>query len=581
MTVEARTAVAARRRWPLLVRLRPPDFQLALFAAVLAVLAALIVPPVFFLLRGSLSGVRGTTPGVLSLDAYAGVLASPNLSAILGATLVFAVLSSCLGIALGSLVAWIVERTDAPFKQMVYAGTFVTFAIPGIVRVVGWIFLLGPRSGYINEAVRTILGREDVTFDIFSMPGMVLVETLFWLPVVFLLMAMPLRSMDPALEEAAALSGAPPWRVVRSITLRLALPAILSVLLLTFVRSVQAFEIPVLLGTPAGIRVLTTEVYMSVRESLIPRYGTASAYGVLTLAVVFVGLYFYSRVTRDAHRYTTITGKGFRPRLHELGFWRYPAAAFLVLVVSIQFLPVLALLAVSLSTSISTAGSFWNHLTLEHYRTVLSSPTLLASFRNSIVVGLVSATVAVALSSVVVWTMVRTRISGRFLLDQLASVPVAFPGVVLGVAFLQTYLAVPVPIYGTIWLLAVAFIVSFLPYAMRYSYPGILQVHPELEESAYISGATWWHTYLRIVVPLVFPALFGGWVFIFLVSMRELAIAALLYNQQSQVIGTMILDLWVNGSSSQLSAFSMVVVLVMVPLAMFLYRFSRKMGVQM
>ncbi len=410
---------------------------------------------------------------------------------------------------------------------------------------------------------------------------MVLVETLFWLPVVFLLMAMPLRSMDPALEEAAALSGAPPWRVARSITLRLALPAILSVLLLTFVRSVQAFEIPVLLGTPAGIRVLTTEVYMSVRESLIPRYGTASAYGVLTLVLVFVGLYFYSRVTRDAHRYTTITGKGFRPRLHELGLWRYPAATFLVLVVSIQFLPVLALLAVSLSTSISTAGSFWNHLTLEHYRTVLSSPTLLGSFRNSIVVGLVSATVAVALSAVVVWTMVRTRISGRFLLDQLASVPVAFPGVVLGVAFLQTYLTVPFPIYGTIWLLVVAFTVSFLPYAMRYSYPGILQVHPELEESAYISGATWWYTFLRIVAPLVFPALFGGWVFIFLVSMRELAIAALLYNQQSQVIGTMILDLWVNGSSSQLSAFAMVVVLVMVPLAMFLYRFSRKMGVQL
>ncbi len=170
MTIEARTAVATRRRWPLLVRLRAPDFQQAIFAVVLVVLLALIAPPVFFLLRGSLSGVRGTTPDVLSLEAYAGILASPHLSATLGATLVFAVLSSCLGIALGSLVAWIVERTDVPFKQLVYAGTFVTFAIPGIVRVVGWIFLLGPRSGYINQAVRTLLRRDDVTFDIFSMP---------------------------------------------------------------------------------------------------------------------------------------------------------------------------------------------------------------------------------------------------------------------------------------------------------------------------------------------------------------------------------------------------------------------------
>jgi iron(III) transport system permease protein len=157
----------------------------------------------------------------------------------------------------------------------------------------------------------------------------------------------------------------------------------------------------------------------------------------------------------------------------------------------------------------------------------------------------------------------------------------AFPGVVLGVAFLQTYLALPIPIYGTIWLLVVAFAVSFLPYAMRYSYPGILQIHPELEESAQTSGASWWRTFVRIVIPLLFPALFGGWIFIFLITVRELSIAALLYTQQSQVVATTILDLWVNGSTSQLSAFAMVVIGVMTPLAMLLYRLSRRFGVQL
>ena len=578
MTVEVRPAARpARVGW--LERLRAPSFAEGLFLATLAALLFLIGPPIFFLLRGSLSGTRGSA-GALTLDAYAAVLGSPSLLASLGATLVFALLSSVCAIALGGLLAWIVERTDAPGKQALYASTFVVFAVPGIIRVVGWIFLLGPRSGYLNEAARRVLG-DGATFDVFSMAGMVLVETLFWVPVVFLLMAMPLRSMDPALEEAAAMSGARPARVLRSITLRLALPAILSVLLLSFVRSIQAFEIPVLLGVPAGIRVLTTEVYLAVRESLVPRYGTASAYGVLTLCVVLVGLYFYSRVTRDAHRFATVTGKGFRPRVQELGPWRYPAAALVFLVVAVQLLPILALAAVSVSRSISTAGSFWTSLTLDHYAAVLGSPALLASFRNSLLVGLLAATAAVLLSVLVAWLIARTRIPGRVLLDQLASVPMAFPGVVLGVAFLQTYLTLPIPIYGTIWLLVVAFAVSFLPYAMRYSYPGILQIHPELEESAQTSGASWWRTFVRIVVPLLFPALFGGWIFIFLITVRELSIAALLYTQQSQVVATTILDLWVNGSTSQLSAFAMVVIGVMTPLAMLLYRLSRRFGVQL
>jgi iron(III) transport system permease protein len=585
MTVDARSAAgrgAARRalRAGVLDRLRRPTFQETLFGVVLLLLVWLIVPPVFFLVRGSLSGLRGTADA-LNFDAYVAVLTSPNLLASLQATLVFALLSSVLGIVLGGLLAWLVERTDAPLKQVVYATTFVTFAVPGIIRVVGWIFMLGPRSGYVNEAARAVTGMEGPLLDIFSMAGMVLVEALFWVPVVFLLMAMPLRSMDPSLEEAASLSGASPARVLRSITLRLALPALLSVLLLTLVRSIQAFEIPVVLGLPAGIRVLTTEVWLAVREALVPRYGTASAYGVLTLLVVFVGLYFYSRVTRDAHRYSTITGKGFRPRQMELGPWRWPAAAFILLMVSIQFLPILALFAVSLARNISVAGNFWNHLTLQHYADVLGSPALLGSFRNSLVVGLVSATAAVALSALVVWLIVRTRIRGRYHLDQLASMPVAFPGVVLGVAFLQTYLALPIPIYGTIWLLVVAFTASFLPYAMRYSYPGILQIHPELEECASTSGATWWRTFSRIVIPLLFPALFGGWIFIFLVTVRELAIAALLYTPHSQVIGTTILDLWVNGNTSLLSAFAMVVIAVMIPLAMVLYQLSRRMGVRL
>lgn len=573
----AATRPLAARRWAVAW----PRTEQWVAGGVLAVLLLLVVPPLAVLVRTSLVvGERLGRPGTLSLDAYAEILGSPGLPALLGGTLAFAFGSSLLGLVVGGLLAWCTERTNAPFKQLVYAATFVSFAIPGILRAIGWIFLLGPQTGAINVAFRALVGGDRVLLDVFTLPAMILVEGTFWVPLVFLMMSASFRSMDPALEEAATASGASTWQAVRRVTLRLALPGVLAVLLLAFIRSVQAFEVPLLLGVPGNVYVLTTEVYLSVRRGLVPDYAFASAYGVLLLAFLMGCVYVYGRVTARAARYATITGKGFRPRLMDLGRGRLLAGGFVLAVVGVQLLPVAYLVFASFLPTFGLAGPVWEQVTLRNYGLVLQNPEVWLSLQNSLVIATVSASVVVALTGVVAWLLVRSKVRWRQLLDQVASLPLVFPGIVTGVAILVLYLRSPLPIYGTIWILVVAYVTSFLPYGLRYAHPGMLQIHPELEESAQLCGASWWRVFGRIVAPLLLPALLAGWVFVFLISVRELSVAAVLYTARSPVVATTMLGLWENGNVNQVSAFGTLVALLSVGFAVLAYRVSRRWGLR-
>lgn len=552
-----------------------------LFGGTLLVLALLVLPPFLMLLRTSVVvGERLGRAGTLSLDAYAQILTSARLPELVGNTLVFALGSTLAGLVLGGGLAWCTERTNAPFKGLVYAATFVSFAVPGILRTIGWIFLLGPRTGALNELFRVAAGPDALLLSAFSMPAMVLVEGLVWVPVVFLMMSASFRSMDPALEEAAFISGAGTLQTLGRVTGRLALPAVLSVVLLMFIRSVQAFEVPLLLGVPGKINVLTTEVYLSVHGTMLPDYSYACAYGVLLLAFLSVCIALYGRATRHAAAFATITGKGFRPRAMDLGSWRWAAGAFVLAVVSLQFLPIVYLVFASFLPSLGQSAPLWQQLSLANYQTVMRNPEILLSLQNSLVIGAVSASVVVLIAAVAAWVMVRGRLRARGLLDQLASLPLVFPGVVMGIAILVLYLRSPVPVYGTIWILVIAYVTSFLPFGLRYAHPGVLQIHPELEESAQLSGASWAQTFVRVVLPLLRPALFAGWVFVFLISLRELSVAALLYTAKSPVIATTMLDLWENGNVNQVSAFGTIVAALSIALAAVAYRFSRRWGIQ-
>ena len=442
---------------------------------------------------------------------------------------------------------------------------------------------MGPKAGFINVLIRQILGLEINTgpFNIFSMPGMILIQGMVWGSLVFLLMAAPLRSMDPALEEAATTSGAGIWRTLRRVTLPLALPSILSVLLLAFVRCLEAFEVPALIGIPAGVHVFTTKIWLEIRRDIFPNYGIAGAYSIITLSLVGVGLYLYSRATRASYKFYTITGKGYRPRVTDLGKWRYFTMLLMFILPLFDMLPLIILAWSSLLPHYGAPSwELLSKLTLMNYKNAFESVHVLSSVKNSFLVSTTGATVAVLLATLVAWTAVRTKLRGRWLLDSLASFPLVFPGVVLGVGLIKTYLTIPIPIYNTLWILIIGYIVRYLPYAMRYCHPGLLQISSELEECAYTSGASWFSTFKKILIPLMLPALFGGWIWIFLVSFRELSLSIMLSGPSTPVVAVAIFELWENGQVTEVGAFGVMLSGLLIVLSFGFEKFIARYGVK-
>ncbi|MBI1993073.1 MAG: iron ABC transporter permease [Deltaproteobacteria bacterium] len=550
-----------------------------LFGVVAVALAYLVVPPLFFIFYTALVGERGATAGSLTFEHFLRLAESlSELRELVWNSLVFAVGSAGFALGAGTLLAWLAERTNARFRTVAYISAYLSFGVPGIIKVIGWILLLGPKAGILNTALAPVTGGAPF-FNLFSLPGMIVVEGFLWMPVVFLLMATPFRSMDPSLEEAAVVSGSSGWQVFKRVTLPLALPSALAVLILTFVRSLEAFEIPALIGIPAGIDLFTTQIYTQIRGGFLPKYGPASAYSILLMVLVALALIPYYALTRHTYKFATVTGKGFRPRRIDLRSWGWLGGGLLLLLPLLQILPLSAMVWASLLPFVRQPS--WEALGLisgNNYLTAFDDASIVASVINSLAVSSTAATFTVLLTLVASWLVIRTRIRSRWLLDQLAMVPLVFPGIVMGVAVLKTYLALPLPVYGTIWILVLAFMARYLPFGMRFSYAGLLGIHRELEESAEVCGATWAQAARRIVIPLTLPALFAGWIYIFLITVRELSVALLLYSPGSQVISVKIWELWENGHVGELAAFSLAITSGTVLLSVVFQRLAHRYG---
>jgi iron(III) transport system permease protein len=552
-----------------------------LFAAVLTVLVCLIIPPLAVLVQTSFWVATSATSGSFSIDNYVSIFQSRELVPLIANSLIFGIGSSILGVAIGSLLAWLVERTNTPLKSLAYVSAFIALAIPEIIKTVGWVFLLGPRNGLLNVWLRQVLNTTADLFDVFSMAGMILVSALMWAPAVFLLLAVPFRSMDASLEEASAMSGANAWSTFWRVTFPLARPAVLSLLLLTFVRLLESFEVPAILGIPGKVYVLTTGIYLKMSAGMFPDYGVASAYSVLLMVLVSGGIYMYTRATQNAQKFSTITGKGFRPRLLDLGRIRILTAGLVLLLPVALALPFGILLWASFQPfySVPTVQAL-SHMTLDNYSSAFANANIRSSVMNSMLIGVLASSLVIGLSTVVSWIILRTRIRGRHLLDLLVALVLVFPGVVLGLAILRTYLVVPVPIYGTLWILVIAYVARFVPYAQRFIHPGLIQIQKELEESAQMSGAGWMAIFRRILIPLLMPALFGAWIWVFLTSVRELSMSVLLVSPQSQVVATTLFALWQEGQLSEMAAYSVALTTALATLALILRRISGRWGIQ-
>jgi iron(III) transport system permease protein len=556
---------------------RATNDSLWLFVPTVVVLAFLVIPPLFFILFSSVTPLEETQSTGLTLSNFAEILSSfADFKVLIWNSVIFSVGSAAWALLFGTALAWLAERSNAPFRSLAYVSAFVSFAVPGLIKVIGWILLLGPEAGFLNVAVGSVTGVFPF-FDIFSMTGMILVEGFLWTPVVFLLMATPFRSMDPSLEEAAVVAGSSDWQVFKRVTLPMAAPSVLAVLILTFVRSLEAFEIPALIGLPAGIEVLTTQIYLQLTEGYIPEYGHASAYSVILIAVVGLALIPYYRVTRHGHRFTTVTGKGFNPRRIDLRRWRWLGGTLLLFLPGLQLLPLTALLWASLTPYLQAPSmKALRQISLNNYFVAFNNDKIISSIINSLTVSMTTATGCVLVAFVTAWIVARTNIKLRWSLDRLAMLPLVFPGIVMGVAILKMYLTIPIPIYGTIWIMVAAFLPRYLPYAMRFSHSGLLGIHKELEESAKASGATWGQVARKIIIPLMMPALFAAWIYIFLITVRELAVALLLYSPGSEVISVVMWELWTNGAVGTLSAYALGITAGTVLLASLFYNLSRR-----
>jgi iron(III) transport system permease protein len=412
--------------------------------------------------------------------------------------------------------------------------------------------LLSPNIGVINVGLMKLLGLEKPLFNPYSIIGMGFVEGLRIASTTFLMVVGVFRSMDPSLEEAAATSGAGTFTTLRRVTLRLMLPGILAATIYCLTTAFDTFEIPALLGMPRGIHVFSTKIYEASHTA--PRdYGMVSTLSVILLVFACFWVYLYGRATRNVEFYATVTGKGYRPRVIDLGKWKYlGTAAFIMHFLVVIVAPVSIMIWGSLLPAYQVPSmELLPLVSLASYKEILTFPYLADALKNTLIMLIFVPTLTVLIAAIVAWIVVRTKIPGRRILDTLTFIPHGIPAIVLALAVMWLYLRLPfIPIYGTIWIIMIAFVTRYLAYSTRAMNSAMAQIHKELEEAAQMSSASWATTFFRITTPLLLPSLIAVWIWVGMHVVRELSIAVMLYSPDSRVLSVFIWDLWQNGDVS-------------------------------
>lgn len=534
-------------------------------------LVYLVVSPIVFLVISSFRRyvLEGSIAFAFTFDNYLETYTDPAFPTAVANTLVYSIGGTLLAVAFGTALAWIVERTNTPLRTVFTLCAAATYFVPGLLFGLAWITLAHERIGFLNRFLQSFIPVTEGPLDINTMGGMIWVFATHLYPLVFLVMGAAFRSMDPALEEAASLSGAGVWAMLRTITLAVSRPAIVSAILIMFVRGLESFDVPLILGVPSKIEVLTTQIFEAATMHQPPQLGISATLGVLLLVVSALGVWVYRSQTASALAFATVTGKAYRPQRLDLGRtrWVFFALAALFFFVTLV-LPLLALFWISLfpfvrQFSLEALG----RASFAQYAYVLSYSTIVDAFRNSIVNAILAASAVVLLTSVVAWIALRSRLPGRGLLDALAFAPIGVPGTVMGVSVLLVYLTLPIPLYGTLLLVTVAHVTMFLPYGMRLASDALLRIHPQLEEASALSGASWTRTYRSIVLPLIVPGLLAAWITVLAQSFRELSAAIFLASPQSRFISVTLYSTWQDGNATAAAALGIVVLLVVFTLA--------------
>jgi iron(III) transport system permease protein len=537
--------------------------------------------PLVMLLYGSIRSAPIGEPGAtFTIQNYVKAYFDKEFYLLLLNSVYYALGTCSLTFLLGTFLAWVSERTNTPLKKLFVVMSLIPFIIPGILSTISWILLLSPKIGLINLAIKGALGLESAPFNVYSMWGMIWAESIHLYPLVFLLMSAAFRNMDTSLEEAALTAGSSTFQTFCKVTLPLMRPAMFSVLLINFIRGIEAFEVPALIGVPAKISVFTTKIFLAIHQ-FPSDFGLAGAYAVTLLAISTTGVIIYGRITRREERYATVTGKGYRPRVIDLGAWKYLtlAIAFLIFFLAV-ILPVFVLLWSSFIPYYGVPSiELMEKMTLANYQYIINYPLALTAFKNSFYLSVGSATLVMLLTSVIAWITVKTKLPGRALLDNMTFIPIAMPGIVLGVSLIWVYLTLPIPIYGTIWVLLLAYITKFMPYGIRAASASMIQINNELQEASFTAGGTWSQTFRKIILPLLMPGFTAGWIYISIIALRELSTSILLYSYNSTVLSIMAFDLWEGGQYTYVCALGVLMVLLLLAMAAVARTLGAKIGI--
>ena len=488
-----------------------------------------------------------------SVDNFVGIYTSGALVSTLADTAVFVTGSVLLALVIGFVLAWLVERTDLPFRTTVFVLVLFPLMMPSLVTTMGWLLLLTERVGVLNVAVRAVLPFwEAGPFDVFSFYGMVVVQGFGLVALVFIFLSGALRNVDPALEEASRSSGASVLTTLRRVTLPVLRPSILGIALLSAILVVESFEVPLLLASGAGADIFSTRLYFALNDAsgASPAYGTVGAMGLHFLVLTYGLFLLYHRFTGGTDRYVTLTGRGYRPQRMTLGSWRWPLFAlvglFLLVTSAAPFFVLVwtSLLPQYVQPSVDALG----RVSLSQYAAVLSDSRVLSAGMNTLLVAVAAPTISVLVALVIAWVVTRAKHAGglRVLLDLFLSSSIAIPGVVAANAFLLFYLRVNhvVPLYGTLVVLVLVYAYR-IAVVYRMNRAGVVQIAPELEDASGANGASPLQTFGRVVVPLMAPTLFGAWVLLFLVAFREFTLPLVIGRESPPfVVSVLIWKLW-------------------------------------
>ena len=535
----------------------------------------LLAAPLGTLLLTSLRGPADSLPfepgAHWTLDNFRVIYEDPVLyKQIIPDTLIFAVGSVALTFALAFTLAWLVERTDLPGRNVWFSLILFPFLVPTTVLAIAWIFLLGPQAGWVNIWLRGLFGLTGSgPINIFSMTGLIMCQALAAAPFVFVLLSAALKSMNPSFEEASGASGASPWTTFRRVTMPVLLPGVLAPVILVLLITLEQFEIPLIIGLPARINVFSYRIWYELNPSSgLPNYGGAAAVAIPFLVLGILLLMVYNRLIRRAESFVTVTGKAYRQRRFPLGAWRIPALLFCGFYVALAaVLPAVILLWTSFFGFAPLSPQSFEKFSTAAYSSLFASTRFWTGVRNTFVVAILSSLLITVIGALLAWIIVRTQFWGRRAIDFLSFTSIGIPSVIAGLSILLLYLSLPIGLYGTVWILVIAYSYRFAV-TTRISRASLMQVHRELEEASAASGARWLTTQFRIVLPLIRAGLISSFILLFIVGVREFTISLVLYSPENAVLSVLLWHYFTDGHGALSAALATLIIILVVPIVL-------------